>query len=209
MNPSNIWPDAAQSLSAEDKTQLLNSLQNVFDSHLSKQRIEKNKSIQHDFEHVHLPMACWLANQHKNKTLLIGLNGAQGSGKSTLASLLADLIEAGFNKSVLSLSLDDFYLTRSERRLLSKDIHPLLLTRGVPGTHDIELATSVIHKLKQPINKPVAVPIFDKAADDRVAECDWRMVDTKLLWIFFIAKSPILLFLRAGVWGRRQSRMRH
>ena len=67
---------------------------------------------------------------------LIGISGAQGSGKSTLAALLeASLSEAGIVAKVVSL--DDFYLTKSERKKLSNSTHPLCQTRGVPGTHGV------------------------------------------------------------------------
>ena len=35
------------------------------------------------------------------------------------------------------LSIDDYYFSKKKRIKLSKKIHPLLITRGVPGTHDI------------------------------------------------------------------------
>ena len=37
------------------------------------------------------------------------------------------------------LSLDDLYLPKAERLRLARDVHPLLATRGVPGTHDVAL----------------------------------------------------------------------
>jgi len=46
-----------------------------------------------------------------------------------LFSILGDGVEV--------LSLDDFYLGHAARLQLARDIHPLLATRGVPGTHDI------------------------------------------------------------------------
>ena len=81
-----------------------------------------------------------------NKPLIIGINGAQGSGKSTLADYIKSYMCAE-GHSAVSLSLDDFYLTREERFQLSRDTHPLLATRGVPGTHDTALAInlSLIH----------------------------------------------------------------
>ncbi|HEY5808621.1 MAG TPA: hypothetical protein VIT67_11665, partial [Povalibacter sp.] len=48
--------------------------------------------------------------------------------------------------------------------------HPLLATRGVPGTHDIGLALRVLNSLGT--TDPVRIPRFDKARDDRVPEAD-------------------------------------
>ena len=53
------------------------------------------------------------------------------------------------------MSLDDFYLPRAERVDLAKSIHPLAITRGPPGTHDVETLVDVIKK-------------FNKALDDRL-----------------------------------------
>ena len=70
---------------------------------------------------------------------VVGINGAQGTGKSTLAKLLQRLISAdGFN--VVNLSIDEFYYAGKKREALSRSIHPLLRSRGVPGTHDVALA---------------------------------------------------------------------
>lgn len=105
------------------------------------------------------------------QALLIGINGAQGSGKSTLSELLVILFEQ-YGLKTVAVSLDDFYYTRAERRQLAKRVHPLLQTRGVPGTHDIKLAVDVITKLKSKQNH-VAIPRFDKAQDDRFSEAEW------------------------------------
>jgi D-glycerate 3-kinase len=106
-----------------------------------------------------------------SEPLLMGLCGAQGSGKSTAAAALAGLFgEAGLPAAVLSI--DDFYRTRAERQRLARDVHPLLLTRGVPGTHDLPLMQAVIGALRSGARP--ALPRFDKARDDRVPERNWQ-----------------------------------
>jgi D-glycerate 3-kinase len=107
--------------------------------------------------------------------LVIGVNGSQGSGKSTLADLVVCILKRVHGLSALSLSIDDFYLTRIEREQLADTIHPLLATRGVPGTHDIELACRTLERLKA-YSEPVAVPRFDKSRDDRFPEDNWGRV---------------------------------
>ncbi len=103
-----------------------------------------------------------------DKPIVIGINGAQGSGKSTLAGLLCFILNKHFKLNTIALSLDDFYLTRGQRQTLAQDVHPLLSTRGVPGTHDVDLAIDTIKKL-QSQQYPVEIPRFDKAIDDRAA----------------------------------------
>ena len=109
---------------------------------------------------------------------LIGINGAQGSGKSTMARLVAEALERFHGRSAAVFSLDDFYLTRSQRQRLARDVHPLCATRGVPGTHDIALLHGVIDGLRaaEPAAE-TAIPVFDKLADDRVPTEAWQVFE--------------------------------
>lgn len=128
-----------------------------------------------------LPLADDLAlhRQRLQRPLLIGINGSQGSGKSTLAALLRELFRTRHGLSAIDLSIDDFYLPREERQRLAADVHPLLATRGVPGTHDIPLMECTLRALTQG-NCPVAIPRFDKASDDRVPQQEWQHLDAPL-----------------------------
>ncbi len=102
-----------------------------------------------------------------SRSIVVGLAGAQGSGKSTMAPRLAALLEKrGLHTAILAL--DDFYLTRAERLALAETVHPLLATRGVPGTHDIGLLDRTLDAILAG-NGKVAVPRFDKATDDRTS----------------------------------------
>lgn len=105
-----------------------------------------------------------------SRPLLLGLNGAQGTGKSTLGQLITLILE-GQGFTVVCLSIDDFYLGKAERNQLAQAVHPLLQTRGVPGTHDIDLLNNTLESLLQPQEiGSVNLPRFDKATDDRVSE---------------------------------------
>ena len=97
---------------------------------------------------------------------LIGINGAQGSGKTTLCGFLEALL-VEHNLRTVTLSLDDLYLTRAERRALAADEHPLFATRGVPGTHDVALGEVILDDLLT--GRTAALPRFDKATDDRAS----------------------------------------
>ena len=102
--------------------------------------------------------------------LTVGISGAQGSGKSTLAATLATRL-AGEGVSVATLSLDDLYLGRDARRALAAAVHPLFVTRGPPGTHDVALGLATLDALAR--GEPVALPRFDKALDAAIARADW------------------------------------
>ena len=114
----------------------------------------------------------------RERPLMVGLCGAQGSGKSTLAAALA----RHFSGAV-ALSLDDFYCTRAERMRLAAEVHPLLATRGVPGTHDLTLAQATFAALDR--GEAVPLPKFDKAADDRVDPMQWPIAPPCRRVIFF------------------------
>ncbi len=107
------------------------------------------------------------------RSILVGLSGPQGSGKTTTAARLqAGLGARGLTCAVVSL--DDFYLTRSERAQLAATVHPLLATRGVPGTHDVAMMTVTLRTLSTAQNGQVTrLPAFDKAQDDRAPQDDW------------------------------------
>lgn len=100
-----------------------------------------------------------------NRIKVIGISGSQGSGKSTLAKILVErLVQAGANAQ--AVSLDDFYLTQAERVALAARVHPLIRTRGVPGTHDVEWLQRVLADVRAGAGR-ITLPEFDKALDDR------------------------------------------
>lgn len=106
--------------------------------------------------------------------LLIGINGAQGTGKSTLAKLLSSLLTSNGRRAA-NLSIDDFYYSKAKRQELADEIHPLLRSRGVPGTHDVDLALNLIEQLcAAGSNQQITLPRFDKSLDDcrPVAACE-------------------------------------
>src|SRR5262245_54933917 len=96
-----------------------------------------------------LPLVHTLAARITSSTAppkLLAIAGAQGSGKSTLSRLLSDeLVRLG--RRAVTFSLDDFYLTRREREALAAAVHPLLVTRGVPGTHDVDLCERILDRI--------------------------------------------------------------
>ena len=153
----------------------MTTLQESFAALLLDQHLADSGLLQ-NYAAVYLPLAEQLVQwQQQLGQCVIGINGAQGSGKSTLSKILALLLQQGFAKSVVVLSLDDFYLTKAQRNHLAESVHPLLQTRGVPGTHDVMLAMQVLTALKA--GTAIRLPRFDKSQDDRVAESYWPFID--------------------------------
>lgn len=126
-----------------------------------------------------------------SRPFVLGLCGSQGSGKSTLAAALqAELTVSGLLTAVLSL--DDIYKTKAERNALARDCHPHFATRGVPGTHDVNLALKVLSDLER--GEPALLPRFDKACDDRADREAWGIApaDTAVLILegWFVGARP-------------------
>jgi len=80
---------------------------------------------------------------------------------------------------VFKISIDDFYKTRKERIALSKKVHPMLLTRGVPGTHDISMMLDFFKKSKAKKFKSMKLPNFNKAIDDRFPKNKWNKINKR------------------------------
>ncbi len=117
-----------------------------------------------------------------NRPAVLAISGLQGSGKSTLAAQVVALARRR-GLQVATLSIDDVYLTSAQRRHLAATVHPLLATRGPPGTHDIPLAQSVFGAVRA--GRPLRLPRFDKLADDRVPESGWTSIEAPLDLLVF------------------------
>ena len=127
-----------------------------------------------------IPMCFWIAGKIRNKKpYFVGLAGGQGTGKTTVSSLVKIILEKYFKLKVFKISIDDFYKTRKERNSLSKRIHPMLMTRGVPGTHDINMMLSFFKKTKNKNFKKMILPSFNKATDDRFSKKYWYKINQK------------------------------
>ncbi len=126
---------------------------------------------------------------HTHGVPVFGITGLQGSGKSTLAAQVAALARSR-GLRVAALSIDDFYLRKAEREALGREVHPLLATRGPPGTHDVALALRTLDALRA--GEPVALPRFDKLGDDRLAETQWERIEKAELTILegWFLKTP-------------------
>ena len=144
-----------------------------------------------------IPVSFWIAKKvDKKQPLIIGLAGGQGSGKTTISSILTLILQKYFKLNVFKISIDDFYKTRKDRKLLSKNKHPLLMTRGVPGTHDVDLMLSFFKKTKGKNFQSLQIPKFNKAIDDRCS---------KRLWYKIKSKPDIIIFEGWCVGARAQT----
>lgn len=132
---------------------------------------------------VYLPLSRVIIDRIQTGPLLVSINGVQGSGKSTMTRFLKEIIEAELKAGVALLSLDDFYLKRDDRIRLAEQVHPLLATRGVPGTHEVALLEHVLESLLY--EKACKIPVFDKASDDRCEPGRWTSIDQPVQIILF------------------------
>ena len=127
-------------------------------------------------EALYIPTAAWLQRKRNQlqRPMVVGLTGGQGSGKSTVSALLALVLREAFQANAVALSIDDIYMTHAERQQRGREVHPLLATRGPPGTHDAEMGLATIDQLlAQTPEQSTQVPAFDKATDDRRPQSEW------------------------------------
>ena len=146
----------------------------------------------------YLPLSEWLYSVYKkdNKIKIIGLSGGQGAGKSTITGILKFILKRKYGLNLCVFSIDDFYKTKAERKKMSKKVHPLFLTRGVPGTHDLNLINRTIKQLKKKRFKTVLIPKFDKSMDDRSKKNKWQK----------IKKPPHLIIFEGWCVGARHQK---
>ncbi|MDC3069102.1 uridine kinase [Candidatus Pelagibacter sp.] len=137
-------------------------------------KADKFKNKERMIKSFLIPLCFWI-NKKANKTrpYFVGLAGGQGTGKTTISSLIRIILTKYFKLNVFRISIDDFYKTRKERIKLSKRVHPMLLTRGVPGTHDINMMLNFFRKSKSNKFKRLKLPKFNKATDDRFNKKKW------------------------------------
>ena len=156
---------------------------------LIKEKIYKKSKKTHikSFKNIYIPIAFWINNKYKKKgkPLFLGLSASQGSGKTTVAAILSIILKIFFKRNVCVISIDDFYKKLSERKKMSKQIHELFLTRGVPGTHDTNLLYRILKKLLKKNFKPLKIPRFDKSIDDRLPKNKWVKISKKPSVIIF------------------------
>ena len=138
---------------------------------------EKFKNKQNMIKSFLIPISFWIANKaNKKKPYIVGLSGGQGTGKTTISSIITIILKKYFKLNVFKISIDDFYKTRKKRLELSKKVHPLLMVRGVPGTHDISIMLDFFKRIKEKKFKSIKLPRFNKATDDRYNKKLWYSV---------------------------------
>jgi len=149
----------------------------------SKNKFKNKKKMIKSFL---IPISFWIANKtQKKKPYIVGLAGGQGTGKTTISSIISIILRKYFKLNVFTISIDDFYKTRKERLILSQKVHPSLMTRGVPGTHDTNIMLDFFKKVKRKKFRSLKLPKFNKAIDDRC---------TRKLWYSIKKRPDVIIF---------------
>ena len=147
---------------------------------LKKEKIlnKSSNNKMNNLKNFYVPMSFWINNKYKKKrdTLILGLSGSQGSGKTTTGGILKVILKKFFKKNVFVISIDDFYKTLKDRSVLSKNKNLLFKTRGVPGTHDINLIKNFFDLVKKQKFKKIKLPKFNKSQDDRLEKNKWYTI---------------------------------
>ena len=165
------WPKGL--LAASELEQQWQLLRPSFEALMRQHQLPESMAASYGSVVLHL--SAWVMQKKgMTKTYVLGINGAQGSGKSTLAAFLALALREIHYQQVAVFSIDDLYKTRAERQQLGREIHPLLATRGVPGTHEVSMGIDLIRSLKSANDwTRTPLPSFSKAMDDRMEPSAW------------------------------------
>lgn len=150
-----------------DIQQIANQIEGAFGIHVDVRLPELRQDFA-DWQVVSAILQAIVVGQDQQAPIrVIGISGSQGSGKSSLAQSLVNVVnDTDCHRTAATCSLDDFYLTKLQRVALADDIHPLLATRGVPGTHDWRWLNQIVQEARRgPFS--LEVPVFDKGMDDR------------------------------------------
>jgi len=152
-------------------------VKNDYLSFLRKEKIfdKSTESKILSLKKIYIPISFWIENKYKEKgkTLFLGFSGGQGSGKTTVVKILKIILKKFFKRKIHVSSIDDFYKTLKDRNKMSYTTHPLFKTRGVPGTHDINLIKNFFYFIKRKNFKKTKLPKFDKSIDDRLKKKYW------------------------------------
>tara|TARA_B100001013_G_scaffold326181_1_gene238630 strand:+ start:3651 stop:4592 length:942 start_codon:yes stop_codon:yes gene_type:complete len=140
-------------------------------------------------EEIVIPLSTFFNSlPNREKPYFVCITGGQGSGKTTLSDFVQLVIKKGFYRSTVGFSIDDIYKTKEEREELSNSIHPLCKTRGVPGTHNIQLGLDTIDSLCNAGNSTLTpIPAFSKLLDQPLPRKDWKCYEGRPDFIFFDA----------------------
>jgi len=164
---------------------------------LNKEKIFNKSTVDKitNLKRIYIPISFWIENKYKKKgkTLFLGFSGGQGSGKTTVAKILKIILKKFFKRKIHVSSIDDFYKTLKDRNKMSYTTHPLFKTRGVPGTHDINLVKKFFSFIKKKKFKKIKLPKFDKSIDDRLKKKYW----------FDIKERPEIVILEGWCVGAK------
>lgn len=160
---------------------------NIFETLLKKRPEISKSNLEKDLNNYYLVFAQKLIDLKKSKDgnqgLIVGVSAIQGAGKTTQGEIMEILINH-MGYSVVSLSIDDHYITHDELNELRKK-DPRFIRRGV--THDISLAIKNLTDLKNMEDEEeVKMPIYDKGVfngdGDRVG---FKTITEKPDFIFY------------------------
>jgi len=99
--------------------------------------------------------------QNRKKALVIGISGMPGIGKTTLAKIFKKTLEKIVSgEQVVIVSIDDFYYTREERKMLN-------INKWELGVHNLIFAEKLKQLKESDTKSAIKLPIFDKRKRDR------------------------------------------
>lgn len=125
----------------------------------------------------------------RSDRLIVGLTGAPGAGKTTLASALADALPARLATAVVPM--DGFHLAD-----VTLDALGLRERKGAPETFDADGYRALLARLREPGDRPVFAPGFERTLEQPVAAAVTVPPQTRV-----VLTEGNYLLLDRGAWS--------
>jgi hypothetical protein len=106
----------------------------------------------------------WLRLRRPGRAFVVGINAPPGSGKSTMVMVLVALLSL-LDVRAESVSTDDMYMSKQERKEAQPEIHSRLDPRSIDAHKAASMLNAMMY-LKP--HEEMEWPCFDKGKDDRV-----------------------------------------
>jgi pantothenate kinase len=106
---------------------------------------------------------------------ILGITGAPGAGKSLLAQRLADLLVLRGHRVAVA-GMDGFHLAGAELNRLGRAER-----KGAPDTFDADGYVALLQRLRDPSDRPVYAPLFDRTLEEPIGSAVAIAADVTLV----------------------------
>jgi pantothenate kinase len=105
-------------------------------------------------------LVAWIADRDDERRCIVAIAGPPGSGKSTFAENLAAELNARSATSAAILPMDGYHL--DDMVLVPRGLRS---RKGAPDTFDVAGFMHMVDRLRDNLEREIAVPVFDRSIE--------------------------------------------